>query len=339
MLKIYNTNYEFLKLLDVCKNPYTTATLSTGLQTLCFKVPCVEEVFDYIQEENYVETADYSFIIKELLLNDNDFIEVRCAANVEALTGRIFSYFDAFQVSLEAAYNYCVSLAEGWTVSYESRDTSMVTYQLPNVNGFDMINQIAEDYGQEVWFDTKNKVVRIYQLMGKELGAYYSNELRLKKLIKQSSSYDYATVLYAYGKDGLTINTINNDKPYLENFSYSDKYIEALFIDEEIEVPEILKMKAEERLAQISIPRASYKVQLSDLGPDVGLGDYVLLVDKIKRIKQKQRVVKITRYLREPERDSVEISNLQVDFARDFVKGQKQLKKEIQNIKNSLKKL
>lgn len=333
MLKIYNTNYEFLKLLDVCKNPYTTATLNTGLQTLCFKVPCVEEVFDYIQEENYVETADYSFIIKELLLNDNDFIEVRCAANVEGLKGRIFPYFDVFQTNLEAAYNYCVSLATGWTVEYNSLDTTMITYQLPNVNGFDMINQIAEDYGHEIWFDTKNKIVKIYDFIGKELGAYYSNELKLKRLIKQSSSYDYATVLYPYGKDGLTINIVNNDKPYLEDFSYSDKYIEALFIDEDIEVPELLKAKAEERLAQISMPRASYKLQVSDLGTNVGLGDYVLLVDKIKRIKQKQRVVKIIHYLREPERDSVEISNLQVDFARDFVQGQKQMKKEIDRLK------
>jgi len=37
----------------------------------------------------------------------------------------------------------------------------------------------------------------------------------------------------------------------------------------------------------------------------VGLGDKVILVDKIKRIKQEQRVVKITRYLREPEKSSV----------------------------------
>jgi len=48
--------------------------------------------------------------------------------------------------------------------------------------------------------------------MGKDFGAYYSNELKLKNLKKQSSTYDYATVLIPIGKDGLTIMDINNGK-------------------------------------------------------------------------------------------------------------------------------
>ena len=87
------------------------------------------------------------------------------------------------------------------------------------------------------------------------------------------------------------------------------------------------------------MPKASYKLSLSDLDKDTALGDTILLVDKLKRIKQKQRVVKITRYLNEPERDSVEISNLQVDFAREFVKEQKELRKEIEKLKKKLNNL
>lgn len=339
MIKIYNSNYEFLKLLDSCKDIYTTETLSTGLMTLCFKVPCLAEMFKYIQEENYVETQNYSFIIKEQVLNDNDFIEVHCVANVEELTGRIFPYFDVFEQNLENAYLYCLSLSSGWTLEYNSLDMTMVTYQVPNVNAFEMIERIAQDHGQEYWFDTKNKIVKIYTRKGKDFGAYYSNELKLKQLAKQSSSYDYATVLYPYGKDGLTIRTINDDKIYLENFSYSNKFIEKIFIDEDIDVPEKLKQKAEEYLEEISMPRASYKLFLSDLKDNIEVGDNIVLVDKIKQIKQKQRVVKIIRYLREPERSSVEISNLQADFARDFVRGQLEMKKEIQYLKNLYKNL
>ena len=87
------------------------------------------------------------------------------------------------------------------------------------------------------------------------------------------------------------------------------------------------------------MPKASYKLSLSDLDKNTALGDTILLVDKLKRIKQKQRVVKITRYLNEPEKDSVEISNLQVDFAREFVKEQKALRKEIEKLKEKLNNL
>jgi hypothetical protein len=40
--------------------------------------------------------------------------------------------------------------------------------------------------------------------------------------------------------------------------------------------------------------------------------------------------------LKEPERSSVEISNLQVDFARDFVEQNKKMRKEIEAIKKQL---
>ena len=332
MIKVYDSDYHFLQLLPSCRNIYTTELLSTGLKSLCFQVPCKDEFFEIIQEENYVETADYSYIIKELILEDNNFIEVRCQANIEQLTGRVFHTFDCLEMSLEQIYTYCLSKSE-WKLDYRSIDRSIATYQLAHTTGYDMIKQIAEDYGQELWFDTKNKVLRIYDKMGTDFGAYFSNELNLKRLTKQSSTYDYATVIVPLGKNGLTIANVNNGKDYLEDYSYTNKTIEKYFIDDEIEVAEILKMKAEDYLANACVPRASYKLQLASLGDNVALGDVIYLVDKIKRIKQKQRVVKIVRYLREPERSSVEISNLQIDFARTFIEGQKEVKKEIAYLK------
>ena len=47
--------------------------------------------------------------------------------------------------------------------------------------------------------------------------------------------------------------------------------------------------------------------------------------------------MKIVRYPYEPERDSVELSNLQVDFARTFVEDQKVLQKEIAYLKKVIK--
>ena len=335
MIKIYDTHYKFLKLLPSCRNIYTTETLSTGLNALCFQVPCKDEFLNLIQEENYVETADYAFVIKELVLEDNDFITVYCSPNIEQLTGRIFPVVDALEKALPQVYTYCLSLGD-WTLDYQSKNLEIATYQLPRVSGYEMIELLAADYGQDLWFDTKNKVLRVYDRMGSEFGAFYSNELRLKQLIKQSSTNDYFTELHPIGKDGLTIGHINKDKDNLEDFSYSDKYIEKYYIDEDIDAMEILKEKAEKYLADNCMPKASYKLLLSELGEKAQLGDTIQLVDKLKRIKQKQRIVKIIRYLREPERDSVEISNLQADFARDFVKAQKEMKKEIQSIKKQL---
>lgn len=335
MIKVYDSDYKFLKLLPSCRNIYTTETLSTGLKTLCFQVPCQDMFLDIIQEENYVETADYSYVIKELILEDNDFMTVYCSPNIEQLTGKLFPAFDVFEQSLPQAYTYCLSLGD-WTLDYRSIKLDVVTYQLSRVSGYEMIEMLATENEQDLWFDTKNKTLRVYDRMGSEFGAFYSNELRLKRLTKQSSTYDYFTVLHPIGKNGLTIGIINNNRNFLEDFTYTNKYIERFMIDEDIAAPELLKAKAEKYLAENCMPKASYKLQLSELGKEVGLGDTIQLVDKLKRIKQKQRVVKIVRYPQEPERDNIEISNLQADFARDFVKQQKEMRKELDAIKKQL---
>lgn len=341
MLKVYNTKNEFIGIVDSCKDIYTMDVMATGLRTLCFKAPCQEQYFTMLVEENYIETSDYVYVIKEVNYDGNDFFTIYATANIEEISGVVFLHFDVYQKNLQQAYEYCLQRSSSWKLAYHTLDRSECTYQLPNVSAIDMIQQIAEDYQQELWFDTKEKMLHVYDrgALGKSLGAYFSNELKLKNLNKQSSTYDYATVLYPIGKDGLTIQSINNGREWIDNFSYTNKYIEKIWVNEDYDVPEKLKAAAEIYLDSIAQPRASYKLSLSDLGKEVSLGDTITLVDKLKRIKQKQRVVKIIRYAEEPERSQVELSNLQEDFARNFVKEQKRIAKEIAYIKSVIAEL
>ena len=336
MLKVYNSNQNFLTLLDAnLKDIYTVDTLETGQRTLYFKAPCLEEYLDYLVEENYVETDDYSYVIKEINIENNKYIEVYCSANIEAIKGTVFLHFDCFDKNLEQGYSYCLSGTD-WTVAYHSNDRTRITYQEPNINAYEMIHRIAEDYGQEVWFDTKNKQVHIYTQIGQNLGVFYSNELRLKQLKKHSNTYDYATVLIPFGKDGLTITNVNNGLNYLENFTYTNKYIQKIWIDETIEVPEILKKEATNYLNEIAQPRASYKLLVSELGDNVSIGDEIILVDRLKKIKQTQRVLKLTRYPKAPEKSSLEISNLTSNFYDMFLKGQKRAENNIKYVRSLL---
>ena len=333
MLKIYNINHQFLALLDAnINNIYTTDTLSTGQRTLCFEVPCDETYINYIDEENYVETEDYNYIIKEIKSNNNKYITVYCGADIEQIKGKIFLYFDCYDKNLQQGYAYCLSGTD-WIVNYHSNDRTRITYQEPNVCAYDMIRQIADDYGQEIWFDTKRKELNVYPKMGSNLGVYYSNELKLKQLKKNSNTYDYATVLYPFGKNGLTISNINNGKDYLENYSYTNKYLQKIWIDETIEVPEILKKKATDYLNEIAQPKASYQLLVSEIGDNVNIGDEITLVDKIKMIKQVQRVVKIVRYPNAPEKSKLEISNLMSNFYDMFLKGKKRTDNDIKYVR------
>lgn len=339
MIKVYDTEHNFLALLDSnLKDVHTIETLDAGTKSLRFKAVCNDYNLEILQEENYVETKDYSYVIKEILNEDNEYIQVFCSPNIESLQGSLFQYFDCLDMNPQSIYEYCLRNTD-WQLEYNSENRTMMTKQEANIIALDAIKDVRTYCGHDIWFDTKNKIMRVYDFLGDDLGAYYSNELNLKLLKKQSNTYDYATVLYPYGKNGLTIAVVNNDKNYLENFTYSNKYIEKVWIDEDIEVADILKRKAENYLNQIAMPRASYKLTLSKLGNSVSIGDAVMIVDKIKRIKQYQRVVKIVRYPYESERDTVEISNLQVDFARTFVNSQKKIEKELKYIKGKISNL
>lgn len=334
MMKIYDTQHQFLSYMtESLRNLYTTEILETGTKTLCFQIPCEQYFLSLVREEYYIETEDYEYVVKELILEDNNFFTVYCGPNIEELNGNTFRVFDCFEKNPEQSYNYCISPAPAWSIEYNSQNSTIITIQTAQVSCLDMLRLVAETVGQELWFDTKHKKVKVYDRLGRaQSNVYYSNELKLRKLTKQSSTYNYATVLYPIGKNGLTIAEINNGRDYLEDYSYSNKRIEKYWYNDDIDVPERLMGAAQDYLVMIAQPNASYKIDLCELGENTRLGDTITIVDDLKREKQQKRVIKIIDFPLEPERSSVEVSNRQSDFARTFIKQQKVLEKELRYI-------
>jgi hypothetical protein len=98
MMKVYDTEHQFLSYLtDHVREIYTTATLEAGTKSLCFQIPCDEEYLSLVREEYYIETEDYEYIVKELVLEDNNFFTVFCGPNIEELKGSTFRIFDCFE--------------------------------------------------------------------------------------------------------------------------------------------------------------------------------------------------------------------------------------------------
>lgn len=335
MFKIYDAQFKFIKMIDICKDCCVTTELETGFKTLSFKLPATEEYLAVIAEEYYIETSDYRYVVKEVNITTNDFFTVYCNPDIEELKMTVVPVYDVIETLLPNALAKVVQDTR-WSISYKSTLGDSVTYAIGQSTPYEILLQFKEDFSLEYFFDTKTRTCYVYDNIGANRGMAFMNELRLKQLGRQGHSYDFATVLYPIGKDGLTIAAVNNGKTFIENFSYCNKRLEKYWVQDEIEYPDELKRAAEEYLAYISTPIVSYSVELSSLPNGIEIGDTILLIDKIKRIKQKQRVIKIVEYPFNPEKDKVELSNQVVNFADTFIKFNTDYKKQIAYIRKNL---
>ena len=71
--------------------------------------------------------------------------------------------------------------------------------------------------------------------------------------------------LYAYGKDDLSIASVNSGLPYVDDHTYSDRIVCAYWKDERYTVAENLKAAAQERLAELAVPSRSFECDVVDL--------------------------------------------------------------------------
>ena len=336
MIKIYDSEKNFLKLIDICKDMRIVSKLDTGYKKMSFRLPINDENLSIVKEEGYVSTADYNYVIKEVNENDHDFMTVYCNPDIEALKYSFIPVYDIIDKTIQQALESAVTAAEGWSVDYQCTYINAVEYHLLRTTPYEVIRMIQKDFDLDVFFDTKEKKVRVWGHKGENRGVYFSNELRLKLLKKQSQCYSLITVLYPVGKNGINISSVNNGSPILENFDYCNKYLAKYWEQPDIEQPQQLKMLAEAYLNYYSAPITSYAIELSGLPQDIELGDDIIIVDKIKRVKQKQRVKVIYEYPFEPEKNRVEISNAIVNFADTLTKFSTDMEKQIEYIKKNL---
>jgi phage minor structural protein len=336
MIKIYDLNNKLLKIIDVCKNLCIISDLEKGTQSLSFSLPKTRENMNLAVEEYYVETSDYRYVIKEVNYDDSDFIEIYCTADTEELN-RLLTVFDAFDINIETCCKKILSqISSSWSVSFKSSNNSVVEYKEQFLRASEALDKVKEDYNLEMFYDTRNKVVEVYDQRGSSRGLFMMDGVNATKLIREGQTYDFCTVVYPIGKDGLTIADINNGKDFIENYEYCNKYIPYFLKLDDIETKEQLKFEAEMYLEKHCKPIVSYEVGLNKLPEGIEIGDSLLIIDSIRKTRDRQRVVKITHYPFTPEKDSVEFSNRLVSLERLILEMQKDTKKQVEYVKNNL---
>ena len=271
-----------------------------------------------IRPEYYVQTDTARYTIKEA---DPDETETTYHGqlDLEDLQRTPFKKFTSTGQTLTAAASAALQ-GTGWTVS--SSITSTRNVQRFKALPLDLLYAIRDAWMCEIRFDNLNKVVSFEDTFGEDKGVYFMRGLNLRRASPAIDSYDYVTRIIPYGADGLTIESVNDDVPYVENYQYSTKILTMIWEDTSYEDAATLKADAQKKLEDLSKPKTSYDCDVIDLANlsgqydilDYSLGDTIHLIDDLTGVDDRQRIVKITEYPDEPERDACEISNTVLTF-------------------------
>ena len=262
MLRILDKDKVPVKGLRVYSDLCVESVLDLDDKTLSFSAP-LRNVRGIIVPESYIETKEDRFVVKEVTRSTEGTVNVTAQLDMETLEGKSFRSFKTTEQTIEAALQLAFA-GTGWTIAY-SEVTKKRTISMTNVSALDILKQALKTYRAEITVDSKNQQISIYESIGEDKGVYFTSQLNLKKLEVQSTSYDFYTELEPYGKDGMTIESVNNGKTYVENHQYSNKSKRYIWKDERYTVPESLKEDAEAKLADMSRPYNAYTADIIDL--------------------------------------------------------------------------
>ena len=304
MLKIYDTNHNAIGHIVKYKDLKIEGDVTTGDRTLSFTYMARHHE---ICEEFYIETQDDEYVVKEKGVSTDGFLSFVAVLNLEELEAKPWSSFSIADSTISDAAKLALA-GSGWTVG-ECTVTKKRNAGILQTNTLGVIQKLCTAFMCEVVYDTKKKTVSFYEQVGQDKGTFFLTGLNLKRLQRKGSSYDYYTRIIPIGQDGLTVESVNDGKNYLENYQYTKKVKTYIWKDESYTDAAALKEDAEAKLKDLSKPEVSYSADIINLakqkagysGFSFSLGDTITLIDAATGIREKQRIIKLTQY---PQPDS-----------------------------------
>ena len=312
MLKIYDTNHNAIGHIVKYKDLKIEGDVTTGDRTLSFTYMARHHE---ICEEFYIETQDDEYVVKEKGVSTDGFLSFVAVLNLEELEAKPWSSFSIADSTISDAAKLALA-GSGWTVG-ECTVTKKRNAGILQTNTLGVIQKLCTAFMCEVVYDTKKKTVSFYEQVGQDKGTFFLTGLNLKRLQRKGSSYDYYTRIIPIGQDGLTIETVNDGKNYLENYQYTKKVKTYIWKDESYTDATALKEDAEAKLKDLSKPEVSYSADIINLakqkagysGFSFSLGDTITLIDAATGIREKQRIIKLTQYPQDHTKDECELAN------------------------------
>lgn len=326
------TLYSGGKGYPIQNDDYYIREIPGGLNEVIFNISIWDELYPLLTEEANIREGEGQLYLIKQIDGGAQAAKVVCQLDLDEWRSEMLLNY----TNGSATVNQTISgiLPNGWTI----QDRALLNIRRTiegNYTPFEVVQACQETYGVQVQFDNKTKAITLFFAENeKPLGAFATRDLNLKEINYKGKSTNFATRLYAYGKDGLSFASINDGKPYVDDNTYSSRVICAYWKDERYEVAESLLEDAKKNLAAIAVPQRSYDCNVVDLAAtnpemygfqDFSMFSVITLIDDSKNARINHQVVERWNYPYYPEKNKVILSTVVPKIQSQIVQVQQQI--------------
>lgn len=308
MLTLYHNGAQY----PIQDTEYYIRELASGLDEVIFDISIYDPIYAILaEEENITDRGGQRYLVKQIDAGA-DLAKVVCQLDLDEWKATLSVDYNS--ESKTVAQTIDAIKPTGWTVNDRSGSSISRTIK-GNYTPLEICIECTSVFSVYIRWDNKTKTCTIYpKAMGAPVGAFATRELNLKEINYKGKSNDLITRLYAYGKDGLSFASINDNKPYVDNNTYDSRIICGYWQDERYTVAADLLRDAQEKLATLAVPDRSYDCSIVDLQAtnpelynnlDFSLFTAATLIDDIKNTAVDYQVIERHIYPYHPEDNAV----------------------------------
>ena len=326
MLTLYKSNgsTETIRCDD-----YYVRELPTGLDELEFEVSVWDSIYpeiieeSRIKEQSNVTTANY-YIVKAIDAG-TETAKIKCQVDARELKADMYvhtgftntangtTFLEMVQAAIDLMQIHTWTVVDAMVGTYK---TYVDAVSFEGVTPIDFINGLLEYFpGCGIRIDAINRRVTAICVPLIISGVpYVMREVNLREINYKGKSTEFATRLYPYGKNDLSISSVNAGVPYIDDNTYSSEIVSAYWRDDNYTDPTSLKTDAIVRLREMSQPQRCYEADVVDLAaaqPDTypfltfSLLQPAMLYDETRGLRARLTVAERYIYPHHPELNKV----------------------------------
>lgn len=319
-----------------------------GCDKMSFCVDTRHEQYSMLQEECTITTDGNEWLIKKI---DDDKID--CELNFDFAKTQVYYQYRSETRSLTEVLED--HLPEGWTIEGANVSSIRRTIEFDACTDYDVIYACMAKYSVYfVWKIREKRLIVYSPAKMQPTGEYLTSELNLKSLSFKGSSTDFATRLYCYGANGMTLEKAQVDDgsggmrdhglTYVENHEYAEKLVCAYWVDERYTDPTSMYLDALDKLTTLSTPVRSYECKVRDLAKkdprysflDFAMHKKISLIDVERHITVEHQICEYDEWPDEADENTVTLSCVPETIQMSIQKVSSNNTSEIEQVQTTL---